>query len=67
MSTASAASVGPGECPDRVAIETPRGNVRVGPVVECDMRIDDCRPIPTVRVRIEGHTLEVPAREALPP
>jgi len=51
------------ECPHRATIETPRGNVRTGDVVECDERIVGCRPVEHVRVEIEGHTLEVPERD----
>jgi len=48
------------ECPRQATIETPRGNVRTGDVVECDERIVGCRPVEHVRVAIEGHTLEIP-------
>jgi hypothetical protein len=56
-----------GGCPERVAIETPRGNVRSGEVLGCPTRIVDCRPVDYVRVQLEGHVLEVPEREASAP
>lgn len=56
-----------GECPDRVAIETPRGSIRAGPVVECSVRVVDCHLVPHVSVAIGEHTFEVPAHEAQSP
>jgi hypothetical protein len=55
------------DCPERVAIETLAGNVRTGEVVACPTRIEHCRPVDYVRVQLEGHVLEVPEREAVPP
>jgi len=53
------------ECPTQATIETPRGNVRRGDVVECPDRIVGCRPVEHVRVEIEGHVLEVPEEDVL--
>lgn len=59
-------SASPG-CPDRAAVETLSGDVRSGPVVGCDTRVVDCRPVDFLTIEIDGHTLEVRADEATLP
>ena len=53
--------------PNRVAIETPRGDIRAGPVVdrELDARADGTELLLTVE--IDGARLRVPECETTPP
>lgn len=53
--------------PNRVAIETPRGDIRAGPVVdrELDARANGTELLLTVE--IDGIRLRVPERDATPP
>lgn len=54
--------------PERAAVETLSGTVRNGPVIDCETRVEDRRPVQYLTVEIEnGHNLEVPESEATLP
>ena len=53
---------------DRVAVETLRGQICAGPVVDRDIVIEDYRPVEYVSVEVtEWLTLTVPRDEAAAP
>ena len=54
-------------CPERAAVETPRGNIRSGRVVECRTEPIGLQPVTFVTVEIDGHRLTVPEHEATTP